>query len=173
MTLPLSWEIVLCVVLAHLEHWGVLEFWCCCHNVFIYITVVRKFAFVAVLRSFRLRLPYVFSCRVSSDGVAAWCLTAKLYNFFETPFFISALLSPKCSFRRNVHIIKSFYPFFQFYPFPACRIIAFLKESFVQEYACVCCMSALAWRSVMPYLGYMKIFKIRTVKLQRAKNTKS
>lgn len=116
---------------------------------------------MAVLRSFRLRLPYVFSCRVSSDGVAAWCLTAKLYNFFETPFFISALLSPKCSFRRNVHIIKSFYPFFSFIPFRRAVSSPFLRESLAQEYACVCCMSTLAECSVMPYLGYMKIFKIR------------
>lgn len=125
---------------------------------------------MAVLRSFRLRLPYVFSCRVSSDGVAAWCLTAKLYNFFETPFFISALLSPKCSFRRNVHIIKSFYPFFSFIPFRRAVASPFLRESLAQSRPAYVRMSTPAWRSVMPYLGYMKIFKIRQLNYKGEKS---
>lgn len=57
--------------------------------------------------------------------------------------------------------LLNLFTLFQLYPFPACRIIAFLKESLAQEYAYVCCMSALAKRSVMTYLGYMKIFEIR------------
>lgn len=121
---------------------------------------------MAVLRSFRLRLPYVFSCRVSSDGVA----TAKLYNFFETPFFISALLSPKCSFRRNVHIIKSFYPFFSFIPFRRAVSSPFLRESLAQSRPAYVRMSTLAWRSVMTYLGYMKIFKIRQLNYKGEKS---
>lgn len=125
---------------------------------------------MAVLRSFRLRLPYVFSCRVSSDGVAAWCLTAKLYNFFETPFFISALLSPKRSFRRNVHIIKSFYPFFSFIPFRRAVASPFLRESLAQSRPAYVRMSTPAWRSVMPYLGYMKIFKIRQLNYKGEKS---
>lgn len=125
---------------------------------------------MAVLRSFRLRLPYVFSCRVSSDGVAAWCLTAKLYNFFETPFFISALLSPKRSFRRNVHIIKSFYPFFSFIPFRRAVASPFLRESLAQSRPAYVRMSALAKRSVMTYLGYMKIFEIRQLNYKSEKS---
>lgn len=66
--------------------------------------------------------------------------------------------------------LLNLFTLFQFYPFPACHSIAFLKESLAQEYACVCCMSTLAKRSVMTYLGYMKIFKIRQLNYKGEKS---